>query len=134
MIKRLFKTKENTLKWLSGQSKTPTFVFRLNFTPCTELPINFKFICGQRVSGTSFHCLVYVDKGANRWIMTIGESSCDCSTTMYSIYMYFPRSNTQKATCCSMRTTPIEHLIDSSYLKDHGRGIVISDISNWTAK
>lgn len=78
--------------------------------------------------------LLYVDKGANRWIMTIGESSCDCSTTMYSIYMYFPRSNTPKATSCSTQTTPIEQLIDSSYLKDHGIEILTQDISNWTAK
>ena len=82
---------------------------------------------------TMSQTLVFVDKGANRWVMTIGESSCDCST-MYQMYMYFPRSNTLKATGCCTRTTPIEQLIDSYYLKDNGIGLVTVDINNWTDK
>lgn len=88
--------------------------------------------CLSSSTDTMSQTLVFMDKGANRWIMTVGEPSCDHST-MYHIYMYFPRSNTPKNTTC-FKTTPLEHLIDSSYLQDHGITIATIDIKHWTDK
>jgi hypothetical protein len=63
----------------------------------------------------------------NRWIMRMEESEFD--TTMNQIIMYFPRSNTPLA--CKVETTPIEHLIDTTYLREKGLDIITTDVGSW---
>ena len=108
--------------------------FTPNFRKIVALTIQHLFktdlisLSSSRI--TMDQTLVYVDKGANRWIMTIGEPTCDHSTT-YPIYMYFPRFNTPTCTHFA-NTTPLEHLLDSSHLREHGLCIVANDIQHWT--
>ncbi len=76
---------------------------------------------------TMAQSLIFVDNHKNRWIMRMEESEFD--TTMNQIIMYFPLSNTPLA--CKAETTPIEHLIDTTYLREKGLGIITTDVGSW---
>ncbi len=80
--------------------------------------------------------IIYVDDCKNRWIMRMEEyeyndessgSSSGCS--MNQIIMYFPLSNTPLAS--QGKTTPIEHLIDPTFWRDNGLGMITTEVGNF---
>ena len=72
--------------------------------------------------------LVFVDDVGNRWIMRVEESLQD--DKLIRILMYFPRSNSPLYDRHGIQRTPVEHLIDTDFLKENNLGIITEDLSD----
>jgi hypothetical protein len=76
---------------------------------------------------TMEQCLVFVDDRRNRWVMRVEES--DSAPAMNQIIVYFPQSDTPLG--CVGRPVPVEHLVDTTYLRANGRQIKTDDVGSW---
>ncbi len=110
--------------------------FTPNFKKIAALAIQYLFKTEITLLSDSVitmsQTIVFVDRSANRWIMTVGEvPSC-------KIYMYFPRSKTSLINS-GYRPAPVEELIDPSSHSPEGHlppttanSIMLYDIKHWS--
>ena len=70
--------------------------------------------------------LIYVDKHANRWIMTVEE--CPPDECLLKISIFFPRANTNIAVVG--RPTPMNEIKDPAF-GSSGLAILTMDVSQW---
>lgn len=80
-------------------------------------------------SSTIEQTLLFVNDQKKRWIMQLEPSDSDPHVN--KIFMYFPQPNTPLATTC--HNTPLEHLVDATYLREKSRGIITEDVERWHA-
>jgi hypothetical protein len=74
--------------------------------------------------------LVFVDDHRNRWIVRMEGSDLEPATNQ--IVVYFPQSDTPLCGCTG-RATPVEHLIDTTSLREAGKGLKTEDVGDWFA-
>ena len=125
---------QNTQATIMELPKEHFWPFCPNFRKCVCLTLQELFktkIVSFSMSPVSLdQHMVFVDESANRWIMSVVESTRD-PEGMNVVYMHFPRSNTPICKCVS--TTELVALNAMSFGLS-GQNLVVSDTACWNAE